>query len=42
MNTIAIFCASDDFCKEFEPCWDQRLSGVIAETVSVTREAVSK
>ncbi len=26
MDTIAIFCGIDDFCKEFEPWWDQRLS----------------
>ncbi|SFI46067.1 hypothetical protein [Nitrosomonas sp. Nm34] len=28
MDTILlIFCAIDDFCKEFEPRWEQRLSG---------------
>ncbi len=25
MDTIAIFCAIDDFCKAFEPRWEQRL-----------------
>ena len=25
MDTITIFCASDEFCKEFEPRWEQRL-----------------
>ena len=25
MDTIAIFCAIDDFCKGFEPRWEQRL-----------------
>ncbi|SFN05579.1 hypothetical protein SAMN05421863_10927 [Nitrosomonas communis] len=24
---LLIFCAIDDFCKEFEPRWEQRLSG---------------
>ena len=28
MGTILlIFCVIDDFCKEFEPRWEQRLSG---------------
>ena len=25
MDTITIFCANDDFCKEFEPRWEKRL-----------------
>ena len=25
MDTIAIFCAIDDFCKGSEPRWEQRL-----------------
>ncbi|SFN09018.1 hypothetical protein SAMN05421863_11007, partial [Nitrosomonas communis] len=25
MDTITIFCASDDFCKKFEPRWEQCL-----------------
>lgn len=25
MDTITIFCASDEFCKELEPRWKQRL-----------------
>ncbi|SFM96836.1 hypothetical protein SAMN05421863_10771 [Nitrosomonas communis] len=25
MDTITIFCASDEFCKEFEPRWEQCL-----------------
>ncbi len=25
MDTIAIFCAIDDFCKGFESRWEQRL-----------------
>ncbi len=26
MDTIAIFCAIADFCKEFESRWEQRLT----------------
>ncbi|SFM63582.1 hypothetical protein SAMN05421863_104034 [Nitrosomonas communis] len=26
MDTITIFCAIDDFYKEFEPRWEQRLT----------------
>ncbi|SFI35255.1 hypothetical protein SAMN05428978_1006124 [Nitrosomonas sp. Nm34] len=25
MDTITIFCESDEFCKEFEPRWEQHL-----------------
>ncbi|SFM50728.1 hypothetical protein SAMN05421863_103233 [Nitrosomonas communis] len=25
MDTTTIFCASDEFCKEFEPRWEPRL-----------------
>lgn len=25
MDTVAVFCAIDDFCKEFEPGWQKRL-----------------
>ncbi|SFJ06566.1 hypothetical protein SAMN05428978_10949 [Nitrosomonas sp. Nm34] len=27
MGTTAIFCESDEFCKEFEPRWEQHLLG---------------
>ncbi|TYP82092.1 hypothetical protein BCL69_10462 [Nitrosomonas communis] len=31
MDTIAIFCAIDDFCKRFRPWWEQRLSELVLE-----------
>jgi hypothetical protein len=32
MDTVAVFCAIDDFCRWFEPWWEQRLLGVYAQT----------
>ncbi|SFE91520.1 hypothetical protein SAMN05428977_11251 [Nitrosomonas sp. Nm166] len=40
MDTIAIFCAIDDFCKGFESCGEQHLLGILAEAASAARGAV--
>ena len=38
MDTIAIFCAIDDFCQRFEPWWEQRLLELVLKRRRRRRE----
>jgi hypothetical protein len=42
IDTIAIFCAIDDFCKGFESRWNSTCWRVIAKITSVATRFVSK
>ncbi|SFI89737.1 hypothetical protein [Nitrosomonas sp. Nm34] len=33
MDTTTVFCASDEFCKEFEPRWEQHLTAPAVSSI---------